>query len=187
MLNALQMILFFIVNNIIGSANLFNGDLSKINEWALQWKMTFNADPRKQAQKVIFSCKISKSNHFEDTDVFVLLCHSYHIKQWKAELFMEGFKEGKNVISIKDSVKKHIDIIPQIMYMHTLTGCDSVPMMYGVGKKKVLSIMKKSPFSHLGEQTANENDFINECKNFAAACYNGKSISSTDNRQLFLF
>ena len=51
----------------------------------------------------------------ENTDVFVLLCHSYHIKQWKAELFMEGFKEGNNVISIKDSVKKHIDIIPQIM------------------------------------------------------------------------
>ena len=36
----------------------------------------------------------------ENTDVFVLLCHSYHIKQWKAELFMESFKEGKNVISI---------------------------------------------------------------------------------------
>ena len=117
-----------------------------------------------------------------NTDVFVLLCHSYHIKQWKAELFMEGFKEGKNVISIKDSVKKHIDIIPQIMSMHAMTGCDSVPMMYGVGKKKALSIIKKSPLLHLGDQTANEDDFINECKNFVAACYNGKSISSTDNR-----
>ena len=30
-----------------------------------------------------------------DTDVFVLLCHSYHIKQWKAERFMGGFKKGK--------------------------------------------------------------------------------------------
>ena len=79
----------------------------------------------------------------EDTDVFVLLYHSYHIKQWKAELLMEGFKEGKNVISSKDSVKKHIDIIPQIMSMHAMTGCDSVPMRYGVGKKKALSIIKK--------------------------------------------
>ena len=28
-------------------------------------------------------------------------------------------------------------------------------MMYGVGKKKALSIIKKSPLLHLGEQTAN--------------------------------
>ena len=118
----------------------------------------------------------------EDTDVFVLLCHSYNIKQWKAELFMEDFKERKNVISIKDSVEKHIDIIPQIMSIHAMTGCDSVPMMYGVGKKKALSIIKKSPLLHLGDQTANEDDFINECKNFVAACYNGKGISSADNR-----
>ena len=117
----------------------------------------------------------------EDTDVFVLPCHSYHIKQWKAELSMEGFKEGKNVISINDSVTKHIDIIPQIMSMHVMTGCDSAPMMYGVGKKKALSIITKSPLLHLGDQTANEDDFLNDCKNFVAACYNRKSISSTDN------
>ena len=116
------------------------------------------------------------------TDVFVLLCHSYHIKQWKAELFMEGFKEGNNVFSIKDSVKKHIDIIPQIMSMHAMTGCHSVHMMYGARKKKALSIIKKSPLLHLGDQTANEDDFINEYKNFVAVCYNGKNISSTDNR-----
>ena len=118
----------------------------------------------------------------EDTNIFVLLCHSYRIKLWKAELFMEGFKEGKNATSIKDSVKKHIDIIPQIMYMHAMAGCNCVPMMYGVGKKKALSIIKKSPLLHLGDQTAKEDDFINECKNFVANCYNGKSISSTDKR-----
>ena len=116
----------------------------------------------------------------ENTDVFVLLCHSYHIKQWKAKLFI-GLKEGKNVISINDSVKKHIDIIHQIMSMHAMTGCDSAPMMYGVGKKNALSIIKKSPLLHLGDQTVNEDDFLNECKNFVAACYNGKSISSRDN------
>ena len=42
----------------------------------------------------------------EDTDVMVLLCHAYHTKQWTVELFMQGFKEGKNVISIKKSVNK---------------------------------------------------------------------------------
>ena len=75
---------------------------------------------------------------------------------------MEGFKEGKNVISIKDSVKKHIDIIPQIMDMHAMACCDSAPKFYGVSKKEAISIIKKSPLLHLGDQTANEDDFINE-------------------------
>ena len=55
--------LFFVVHNITDSANLLNSDLSKINEWALQWKMRFNPDPIKQAQEIIFSRKTSKRNH----------------------------------------------------------------------------------------------------------------------------
>ena len=55
--------LFSVVHNIIDSANLLNSDLSKINEWALQWKMSFNPDLIKKAQKIIFSRKISKRNH----------------------------------------------------------------------------------------------------------------------------
>ena len=41
--------LFSVVHNITDSANLLNSDLSEINEWALQWKMSFNPDPIKQA------------------------------------------------------------------------------------------------------------------------------------------
>ena len=55
--------LFSVVHNISDSANLLNSDLSKINEWALQWKMSFNPDPIKQAQEIIFSRKTSKRNH----------------------------------------------------------------------------------------------------------------------------
>ena len=54
----------------------------------------------------------------EDMDVFVLLCHSYKIKQWEAEVFMEGFTEGKNVISIKESVRKHIDVSHSSDHVH---------------------------------------------------------------------
>ena len=55
--------LFSVVHNITDPANLLNSDLSKINEWALQWKMSFNPDPIKQAQEIIFSRKTSKRNH----------------------------------------------------------------------------------------------------------------------------
>ena len=40
-----------------------NKDLKKINDWAFQWKMTFNPDRSKQAQEVIFSRKIKKVTH----------------------------------------------------------------------------------------------------------------------------
>ena len=45
------------------SANALNNDLLKINNWEYHWKMSFNPDPFKQAQEVIFSRKIKKPNH----------------------------------------------------------------------------------------------------------------------------
>ena len=55
---------FSVVDNINLSATNLNNDSSKIiNAWANQWKMTFNSDPNKQAQDVIFSRKIRKTSH----------------------------------------------------------------------------------------------------------------------------
>ena len=34
-----------------------NEDLTKINDWAYRWKMSFNPDPSKQAQEVFYSTK----------------------------------------------------------------------------------------------------------------------------------
>ena len=45
------------------SANKLNQDLSRINNWAFQWKMSSNPDPRKQDKEVTFSRKLQKSTH----------------------------------------------------------------------------------------------------------------------------
>ena len=45
------------------SADNLNNDLKKISEWAYKWKMSFNPDPAKQAQEVIFSRKLNKPLH----------------------------------------------------------------------------------------------------------------------------
>ena len=55
--------LFSIVFDSKQSAIELNSDLNKISKWAYQWKMSFNPDPTKQAQEVIFSRKISKNVH----------------------------------------------------------------------------------------------------------------------------
>ena len=45
------------------TANKLNQDLQKIASWAYKWKLSFNPDPVKQAQEVIFSRKFTKENH----------------------------------------------------------------------------------------------------------------------------
>ena len=40
-----------------------NEDLDKINNRAYQWKMSFNSDPSKKAQEVIFSRKVNTALH----------------------------------------------------------------------------------------------------------------------------
>ena len=51
--------LFSVTHDITTSAN----DLKKISDWAFQRKMSFNPDPSKQAQEVIFSRKLKKVSH----------------------------------------------------------------------------------------------------------------------------
>ena len=45
------------------TANNLNNDLKEINKWAFQWKISFNSDPKKQVEEVIFSRKTAKKVH----------------------------------------------------------------------------------------------------------------------------
>ena len=54
---------FSVVRDINTSAAHLNNDLRKISNWAFQWEMSFNPDPSKQAQEVIFSRKHQKISH----------------------------------------------------------------------------------------------------------------------------
>ena len=45
------------------SAAELQHDLDIISEWANQWKMSFNPDPTKPAEEIIFSHKTSETNH----------------------------------------------------------------------------------------------------------------------------
>ena len=53
--------LFSVVRNLNISANEINDNLNEA--WAHQWKMSFNTDPLKQEQEVIFSRKRNKPHH----------------------------------------------------------------------------------------------------------------------------
>ena len=55
--------LFSIVRDPILSASDLNHDLDLINQWARQWKMSFNPDPTKQAEEILFSVKRKSPDH----------------------------------------------------------------------------------------------------------------------------
>ena len=55
--------LFSVIHGSVIKNSELNSDLSRIKQWAFQWKMSFNPDPNKQAQEVIFSRKLKKVCH----------------------------------------------------------------------------------------------------------------------------
>ena len=55
--------LFSVVHDIHSSASDLKKNLKTINEWAFQWKMSFNPDPNKQVHKVIFTRKSKNMCH----------------------------------------------------------------------------------------------------------------------------
>ena len=55
--------LFSNIHYIDISAKELHYDFEKISKSVFQWKMKFNPDPNKQANKVIFSRKSSKCSH----------------------------------------------------------------------------------------------------------------------------
>ena len=63
MQNYLDTSLFSVVHNANATAKELNNDLVKIYRWAYQWKISFNLDPSKQAQEVMFSRKSKKEYH----------------------------------------------------------------------------------------------------------------------------
>ena len=55
--------MFSVVRDPIYTSQKLHNDLHKASLWAYKWKMSFNPDPSKQPQEVIFSRKINKIHH----------------------------------------------------------------------------------------------------------------------------
>ena len=118
-----------------------------------------------------------------DTDFFVLLCYHYLKQNWsQADIYLENFQPDKGVVSIKRTVEKHSSIIPSLTALHAISGCDSVPKLFGIGKAKALTAMKKMPLNAVGNTDTARSDVIEEGKMFVAMLYGVDDSSSSHNR-----
>ena len=94
--------LFLVIYDVVTSANELNNDLYQINKCSLQWKMSFNPDPRKQAQEIIFSRKTKKISHPSfcfDNDIVSQTPYQKHLSIFLDAWLM--FEEHLKVITTK--------------------------------------------------------------------------------------
>ena len=118
-----------------------------------------------------------------DTYVFVLLCYHYHQRDWShVEVYMKDFKDTNKIIDIAKTVKKHTDIIPLITAAHAISGCDSVPGLCNIGKRKAFSKVRNMPLRFIGKIESQKNDVLQEGKLFVSTLYGMKDTSSSKNR-----
>ena len=62
----------------------------------------------------------------DETDVFALLVYLFSREQLQSSMTMESPIHGRSCIDIKETARQHDAIIPAILPLRTLTGCDSV-------------------------------------------------------------
>ena len=80
----------------------------------------------------------------DDTDVYILLLYHYHAESLKIPMKLQSTQTERAVTA---TVLKLSDIIPQLLPAHGLSGCDTVPMCYGIGKGKMLKVVNGRPKS----------------------------------------
>ena len=81
--------------------------------------------------------------------MFVLLLYYYVSQKWTRDILLESLEERQSLISIKKTAEKHGSIAFCLPVLHDLTGCDTVPKIFGIGKVSVLNVLQKNPLNHL--------------------------------------
>ena len=116
----------------------------------------------------------------DDTDVFVLLCHFIFSGQISGQVKMISPVKGRAVIDMNKTVQSNIEIMPDLLAAHGITGCDTVAIYFGIGKGIVLKILRtgKYPLSVIGDTTSDISDVIEQATRFVLACYGQSGCES---------
>ena len=101
----------------------------------------------------------------DDTDVFVLLIHHHQNEGLTSAMFMISPVQQRSTIDIKA-------IVPGLLAAHALSGCDTVPTYFGIGKGTVLKILNAAPDSltMLGSLNAPFSEVVHQSTKFIASC-----------------
>ena len=99
--------LFLVVHDMNQSGINLNDDLGKKSNWTFQWKMSFIPDINKQEEKVIFSCKLQKSNHPS------LMLNSTTVTQSEIQKHLGMFLDSK--LNFKEHIQNVLSKVSRII------------------------------------------------------------------------
>ena len=120
----------------------------------------------------------------DDTDVFALLCYHYHKSGSSAPLMMKPSVHGRVCVDIPATVNKHPTLIPQVLAIHAISGCDTVAASYGIGKSTAVTTSNKGfVMDSLGVIDAPWVDVEKEATKFMVAAYGGLGVTMSECRK----
>ena len=99
--------LFLVVHDMNQSGINLNDDLGKKSNWTFQWKMSFIPNINKQEEKVIFSCKLQKSNHPS------LMLNSTTVTQSEIQKHLGMFLDSK--LNFKEHIQNVLSKVSRII------------------------------------------------------------------------
>ena len=117
----------------------------------------------------------------DDADVFVLLLYHYLNEGLTCPMFMISPIQQRSLIDIKNTVQAHRNMIPGFPAAYALSGCDTVPTYFGIGKGTVLKNLIAAPnsLSQLGCVDGLLSHVVDQPTNFISACYSSKVNEKT--------
>ena len=133
--------MFQAVSDVNMTADTLNQDLAIIQNWAFQWKMSFNPDPTKQAKEVTFSTKLSKEQHpplsFNDHHIIASSSHKHFglildEKLSFAEHVKEAIIKAKRGIGIIRFLSKYVsrNVLDQMYKLYVRPHIDYGDVIY---------------------------------------------------------
>ena len=121
----------------------------------------------------------------DDTDVFILLLHCYLEDGLQMTVTMESPISGRAVRDIGKTVSKHKDIIPDLLAVHALSGCDTVACCFGIGKGTALKVLRSGhTLQLLGHLDVPLQEIVKEATSFMATCYGQSKCESMSSARL---
>ena len=140
------------------SAEVLNQDLRALQNWAYQWKMSFNPDPVKQAEQVIFSTEVFKAEHpamyFCGSEVETVPHHK-HIRLILHETFnfaehiKEAFIKARRGIGIIRFLSKdvHRDVFDQMYKLYVRPHLDYGDVDYHNQNSSLMSKLESTEYA----------------------------------------
>ena len=154
---------------------------------ALQLYSTHEEADIRLVMHALWSCKTEEAPVCvisDDTDVFALLWYHYHNSGSSAPLMMEPSVHGRVCVDIPATVKKHPSVIPQVLAIHAISGCDTVAASYGIGKATAVATSNMGfVLDSLGVIDTAWDDVEKEATKFMVAAYGGLGVTMSECRK----